>query len=97
MDEDIVAILAGTVMVCIPLLAISARIALKPMVEAIVKLRGGETSESRALQARRIADLEEEIDDLRRDMQELQQTRRFDAQLEAGSGARAAVPPSTGG
>ncbi len=58
---------------------------LDPRAALIVKLRGGESSESRALQARGIADLEEEIDDLRRDMQELQQTRRFDAQLEAGS------------
>lgn len=97
MDEDIVAILAGTVMVSIPLLAVSARIALKPMVEAIVRLRGGETSESRALQARRIADLEEEVDDMRRDMQELQQTHRFDAQLGAGSAARAVAPAPTDG
>ena len=91
MDEGIVAIIAGTTLVAIPLLAISARIALKPIAEAIARLRGdsGDPPEVRALQARRIADLEEEVDHLREEVRKVAEAQRFQEQLQTASDPQA--------
>ena len=83
MDEDIVAIIAGTVMVSIPLLAISARIALKPVVDAIVRLRGDVDANQRRLQEQRLVMLEEELVDLRHELGDLRSARTFDRELAA--------------
>jgi hypothetical protein len=91
LDEGIVAIIAGTTLVAIPLLAISARIALKPIAEAIARLRGdpADPPEVRALQARRIADLEEEVDHLREEVRKVAEAQRFQEQLQGASAPRA--------
>lgn len=97
MDEDIVAIIAGTTMVSIPLLAISARIALKPIAEAIARLRGEpEAPAARALQARRMADLEEEMDALREEVRRLRDTQRFQDRLHGETVSRALPERSEG-
>jgi hypothetical protein len=82
-DEDIVTIIALTLLISIPLLAISARIALKPIAEAIARLRGEPTAapHARARQDRRLADLEEELRALRESV-------RFQSELQAPQEAR---------
>lgn len=95
MDEEIVAIIAGTVMVSIPLLAISARIALKPMVEAVVRLRGDGDVQRRAIESRRLQELEAEVYELREEVEALRRGRAFDAQLEAAAD-RDRLPGSPG-
>ena len=94
MDEDIVAIIAGTIMVSIPLLAISARIALKPMVEAVVRLRGDGEQQRRMLEQHRLQEFEAELYELREEVEQLRRARAFDSQLESGSADR--LPASDG-
>jgi hypothetical protein len=85
-DEDIVAIIAITILLGIPLLAISARIALKPIVEAISQLRGDPvSSHARALQDRRLVELEEQMDRVVDEVASLQEVVRFQQSLEAGT------------
>lgn len=86
MDEDIVAIIAITILLGIPLLAISARIALKPIAEAIAKLRGDpmNTPHARALQDRRLVDLEEQMDRVVDELASLREVVQFQNSLESG-------------
>lgn len=83
MDEDIVAIISLTVLIGIPVLAISVRIALKPVVEAIVRVREGFSTETAALQARRFERLEGEMDGLRAEVERLREAEEFQRRLEA--------------
>jgi len=89
-DEDIVAIIAITLLISIPLLAISARIALKPIAEAIARLRGDPATvpHARALQDRRLADLEEEMDRVVAELRTLRDTQRFQEELKAPTDSR---------
>ncbi|HSM06684.1 MAG TPA: hypothetical protein VK858_18815 [Longimicrobiales bacterium] len=98
MDEDIVAIIAITLLISIPLLAISARIALKPIAEAIARLRGEPAAvpHARALQDRRLADLEEEMDRVVAEMQSLREALQFREQLHGGEAKRLHIAPSEG-
>jgi hypothetical protein len=82
-DEDIVAIISLTVLIGLPVLAISTRIALKPVVEAIVRLREGLNSDSAALQARRFERLEAEVDGLRDEVERLREAEEFQRRLQA--------------
>ncbi len=86
MDEDIVAIIALTILLGIPLLAISARIALKPIAEAIAKLRGDGASapHARALQDRRLVELEEQMDRVVDELASLREVVRFQRSLDSG-------------
>ena len=90
MDEDIVAIIAITLLISIPLLAISARIALKPIAEAIARLRGEPAAvpHARALQDRRLADLEEEMDRVVAELRGLRETIQFQQELQTPDAPR---------
>lgn len=81
MDEDIVAIISLTVLIGIPVLAISTRIALKPVVEAIVRLKEGFNNERDALNARRFERLEAEMDGLRDEVDRLREVEDFHRRL----------------
>lgn len=97
MTEDIVAIIGGVTLVAIPLIAISARIALKPIAEAIAHLRGQpDQSAERALHHRRLVDLEEEVDHLREEMRQVKEAQRFQERLEAGPGPQAITGEAEG-
>jgi hypothetical protein len=91
-DEDIVAIIAGTSLVAIPLLAISARIALKPITQAIVHLRGGLSGEVTSFHGRRIQALEAEVESLKDEVGRLREVEQFHARLTEGR-PQAAIPP----
>ncbi len=82
--------LAITLLISIPLLAISARIALKPIAEAIARLRGDPAAvpHARALQDRRLADLEEEMDRVVAEIQGLRETLQFQQELKGSDPPR---------
>lgn len=94
MDEDIVAIISLTLLIGIPVLAISVRVALKPVVEAIVRLRGSFSAEAAELQSRRMERLEMEVDHLQTQVASLQDGEEFRQRLSAPSVGSLAVPPS---
>jgi uncharacterized protein YlxW (UPF0749 family) len=78
MDEDIIGIIAGFLIVFVPVVGITARIALKPVVEAIAKLMAArQGTEAMQLLERRVALLEQELQHTRADMQQLSEERDF--------------------
>ncbi len=85
MDRDTIALLSMVVLTAIPVMAISVRIALKPVAEAIVRLREGFSGESRALEARRLERIEAELDGLRAEVERLREVDEFHRSLEASA------------
>lgn len=96
--HDLEKLLAITAIMVIPSLAIFSRLALKPIVDSIVRLRGPREAPapSPAPDDGRFAALEEEVRDLRDSLDRLTAAVEFDAQLRAGAGSTAAaaqLPP----
>jgi hypothetical protein len=88
----ILAIATGGLIILTPLVAFSARFALKPIMQAVAQMRESRTSaEGALLQDRRIALLEAEVQELREVVQRLAEVEEFRRQLEApgadGAGA----------
>jgi hypothetical protein len=81
----ITAILVGGAIVLLPLAALTARFALKPLVEAFARARGGEQAVERlALVEQRLALVEEQLHGLERDNARLLEEADFRRQLERG-------------
>ena len=91
----IIAVIMGISVVLIPVIGLTARFALKPVVEALSKVfesRG--MNESLQITERRIALLESQIESLENSMNRLEDTASFDAQLRIGSDkAKGQLPP----
>lgn len=87
----LVAVVMGTLMFLIPIAGVTARFALKPMAEAIARMReSGTTNETIGLLERRLALLEQEqqsMMDLRQEMERLTEALEFQKQLTAGRDA----------
>ncbi len=76
------AVFFGGMVVLTPLLAISARFALKPLLETMARLRQiNAAQETNSLQDRKIELLEAEVEQLRRTLNALVDGRDFDQQL----------------
>jgi hypothetical protein len=79
--------------VCVPVLGITARLALKPIVDAIVRLResagGGQLS---GAVAGRVMELEDEVRQLRSTVGRLEETVDFQQKLLAAPEAAALTP-----
>lgn len=83
---SVIAVIMGISVVLIPIIGVTARFALKPVVEALSKVfesRG--TEESLQIMERRIALLEAQIEGMESSLSRLDEASRFDAQLRAGS------------
>jgi len=83
---SIIAVIMGISVVLIPVIGLTARFALKPVVEALSRVfeaRG--MDESLQIMERRIALLETQMENLDNSMNRLEDTARFDAQLQTGS------------
>lgn len=80
----------------VPVLALTARMVLKPIVEAIVRLResGGGARVSDTV-ANRVLELEDEVRQLRASMTSLEQTVDFQQKLLAAPPERAPVSPAS--
>lgn len=89
MDPVIPQIIAAVGIVLIPSIGLTARFALKPIVEAIVRLRDAfpAATAAPAQVDRRIAALEDEMRQLREGFERLASAVEFDAQLRAGAPA----------
>jgi len=83
---SIIAVIMGISIVLIPVIGLTARFALKPVVEALSRVfekRG--MDESLQILERRIALLESHVESLETSVNRLEDTSSFDAQLRAGS------------
>ena len=83
MEDIIVGILALTI-VGAPALAISARIALKPLAEALARMREAFPKDDDSTSDARIAALEEEVRALRVALEHRLDLRSFDSALDSG-------------
>jgi sensor histidine kinase YesM len=94
---EIVAIIMGMSVVLIPVAGITARFALKPLVESLIRVfevKGME--ETLAITERRMALMEQQMEALEQQVHHLEETKRFDRRLEAGSegGGSEPLPPA---
>ena len=83
---SIIAVIMGISVVLIPVIGLTARFALKPVVEALSKVfesRG--TNESLQIMERRMALLESQMESLGDSLNRVEAATHFDAQLRAGS------------
>jgi len=88
----LVAVLGGLLLVLIPIAGLTARFALKPLIESIAKAmqaRQGMGGDSLVSVERRLASLEAEVSSLRTDLVRLGDGRDFDRKLAATSSAEA--------
>ena len=86
MDEDILMAILAFVVVDIPALGFTARFALKPIVEAIIRLREAFAPQSAlpsGLQERRLAAIEEELGAIRVQLERMEGT-AFVKELQSG-------------
>jgi hypothetical protein len=90
----VVAVFAGAALL-VPILALSARFALKPVMETWIRLRQSETTDQdKILQDRRIALLEAEVQTLHQLVQQRLEVHEFERKLSVPvSDADARLPP----
>lgn len=81
---DLLWFIAVIVFIFIPALAVTARFALRPMVDAIIRLREGMVGNPSASLEVRLGQLEAELADVRNTMERLVETQQFDRELDPG-------------
>ena len=81
----IVAIIMGMMVVLIPIAGVTARFALKPIAEAVARVReaSGTTRELQVVE-QRLSLLEQQLSNLETDVREIEDKSDFDRQLAAG-------------
>ena len=97
MDQQLIETLAVFLVVFVPVVGITARIALKPLIEAFAKnIQARQSSEALQLIERRMALLEQEMQVMRGEVHQIGDERDFYRRLSAGSASAsdAEVPPS---
>lgn len=88
--KDAVLLAITSVVVCVPVLGITARLALKPIVDAIVRLReSAPTARLSDAVAGRVMELEDEVRSLRGTVSRLEETVDFQQKLLAAPRAEA--------
>ncbi len=90
---DIVGLVAVIAIFLIPSIGLTARFALKPIVESVLRLRDALDTERRAVEDPRVPMLQQEISDLRDSVERLTAAVDFDTQLRASGAATAARLP----
>jgi hypothetical protein len=94
----ILAILMAGLIVLVPIAGLTARFALKPVIEAFVSLRarGGHDEKFLAVLEQRLALMEQQLHTLESSLHRLEEERSFERSLQAGrpeaSPARTSVP-----
>lgn len=92
------AVLMGimSIVICVPVLAITARLAIKPIVDAIVRLResGGGGARLTDAVAGRVMELEDEVRQLRSSVSRLEETVDFQQKLLAKPVSGALATPA---
>jgi TolA-binding protein len=78
----IVAIIMGTLMILIPVSLVALRFAIKPISEAVAKMRGGGASQQElAIMKQQIALLEQQLGGMESELHRLSEAQEFQAQL----------------
>lgn len=87
----VVAVVMGLMVVLIPVAGLTARFALKPIAEAVARMREAQGA-NRELQLveQRLALMEQQIANLETDVERLEEKNEFDRRLSAGSGEEGA-------
>lgn len=80
----LVAILVGGIAIILPIAGLTARFALKPLVDSYVRVREGGGGERMELMARRLTLLEEQLQAVEKEQARLAEDQDFRAQLKAG-------------
>ena len=81
----LVAVMMGLMVVLIPITGFTARFALKPVTEAIARMREGQgAAQERALIEKRLALLESQMSNIESDMTRIADMAEFDRQLQSG-------------
>lgn len=84
----IVAVVMGTLMFLIPIAGLTARFALKPIAEAVARVRESQSAASElALMEQRLALLEQQMGSVETEVRHIQETLEFDRQLRSGEGS----------
>lgn len=84
--EDVIVATGIVILIFVNAFALTARFALRPIVEAIIQLRQGLTSDSHgSISADRIVAIEGELAEIRRDIRKLAEVREFDWELSGGN------------
>jgi uncharacterized protein (DUF2164 family) len=90
------AIFLGMLVVLIPITGLTARFALKPVMEALGKYRESQGDQQmQQLLERRVALMEEQMHSMDRSLRELAEESEFRRELETGKAQRAALPLPT--
>jgi hypothetical protein len=96
-SSDITGVIFGIMLIGIPMIGFTAKMVMKPLVDALIRLReaGIMTSnqqQQQLLADRRLTDLQEELHNLQQTVQRLVDAEAFNRQLGAGE-KRASLPP----
>ncbi len=94
---DIVGLVAVIAIFLIPSLGLTARFALKPIVESVLRLRDALDTERRAVEDPRVPALQQEVLELRETVERLTTAVEFDTQLRASATAAAPRLPGSEG
>ncbi len=82
---SVIAVVMGILVVLIPISGLTARFALKPIAEAVARMREAQgTSQALGLVEQRLALLEQQMSSLESDVKRIEDTTEFDRQLRAG-------------
>ena len=81
----LVAVVMGLLVVLIPISGLTARFALKPIAEAVARMRESQgASREVAILEQRVALLEQQLSNMETDVNRLEEAREFDRQLQSG-------------
>jgi len=92
---DLIGLVAVIAIFLIPSLGLTARFALKPIVESVLRVRDALDRERGALQDPRVPALQQEVMELREKVERLSTAVDFDTQLRASAGSAATQLPGT--
>ncbi len=92
---DIVGLVAVIAIFLIPSIGLTARFALKPIVESVLRVRDALDTERRAIEDPRVPMLQQEISELRESVERLTTAVDFDTQLRASAAGTAPRLPGT--
>lgn len=93
-SNDIVAIVAIIAVIGIPMLGLTARFALKPVVDSVIRLREAMDRDRHVVEDPRVPMIVEQMNELRETVERLEATVDFDAQLRRGTAPEKQLPSS---
>ena len=94
--DDIIGLIVVLAILVVPALAFTARFALKPMVESMLRIREALDRERAPADNPRLTALEERLAGMETLLDRVAQAVEFDARLRAGSEPRQPIPPGPG-